>query len=219
MNNPEGSEADKWSPFEILQFRVAEIHWRGKVWKQLFAGVRENEEDVEDRISLMNRSAEAFFTIVQQMLLDDIIARICKLLDPAEQGPQKRENLSLLSALERARDRIDNDAQAKAIELIDEFKRKSEPLIRRRNWRISHDDFLVATGTEKPPEFVLDESMDGALRSAEAIMNIFDPRFREVEYRYADMIAQGDGRAILRALRQADQYRKACRALNCRPLV
>jgi hypothetical protein len=210
---------ERHTPFEILQFRVAEAHWRWKIWKQLFAGTRSNQDEVEQRISLMNRTASAFFTVIQQILLDDVIARVCKLLDPGVQGPKKRENLSLESAISRASKRIEGEKLAAATEQLKKFKVAALPLVEHRNWRIAHDDFLVAIGEEKVPALVLDDAIDGALQSAELIMELLDPNMATNQFLYGQMIARGDGDSLLRALRYADQYRKECRAQGRQPLA
>lgn len=201
------STADPTTPFKKLQFRVADVHWRWKNWKQLFMCDPARSEETDDRFTLMDSVSPHFFILLKDVLLQDVALRLCKLIDPAESGPPKarRRNFSLLAALEDAKARPEflNPSQVQA--LVSKMKSSSTPLIQWRNWIFAHDDYEVATGAHEPSPLT-DEHIESALRSAIEVMNLIDPQYGEVGFAYSEMIALGDADSLIQALRNAKKY-------------
>ncbi|HMN41409.1 MAG TPA: hypothetical protein PKE29_11235 [Phycisphaerales bacterium] len=208
-----------YTPFQWLQFSVADTHWRWRVWKQLFMASPEKPEEVAEWPKLMNSFAPVFFDMLDRLLFKDVVLSICKLVDPAEsptrQGPRRNFSLKAIALDEAARLGASKSDNAKS--LIDAFVTTSQPLITWRNWSIAHDDYLVATGAEPLPPLT-GTDVERAIASAVEIMTLLDATSATSEYRYDGMMAHGDGESIKYALRMAEQYRKECLAVGVRPL-
>lgn len=199
------------TPFQHLQFRVSEAHWRWKVWKQLYLGDPSKPDELMQRHELMVSAAASFFAMLQNLLLDDVVLRICKLVDPEEGGPHKarRKNLSLRAAIAEASARLTPAALTEANALAHALDKLTEPFKTWRNWRGAHDDRLTAIGDEVLPPLPFAD-VDGSLNGAVKIMQLLDPLSPDNEHRYDWMIAPGDGEGLLYALRCARQYHKEC---------
>lgn len=218
MNAPQQPPKPQ-TPFNTLQFRVAEAHWRWKVWKQIYMLGPAGEAEARDRIAVLNGAAPAFFAMLRDILLQDVALRLCKLVDPREEGRKKkpRRNFSLASALEDAKPRLDPSTATQVSTMLDRFKLASEPLIRWRHWVFAHDDYEVATGAHTPPG-LNDTHIDAALNAAVEIMRLLDPQAGNCEYAYDQLIALGDGDSLVFNLRCAKKYREECREQLKRPL-
>lgn len=182
-------------------------------------GDRAKPQEAMARVAMMNSAAPAFFAMLEGLLFEDVVLRVCKLIDKAESrtkmGP--RRNLSLKAALLDQSARLGAPVAKKLESLIDAFVATSEPLITWRNWYISHEDYLVATGVEPlPPLSGLD--VDQAAQKAVEIMELLDPVSETCEFGYDHMIGNGDGASLLYAMRCAQQYHKECLAIGVRPL-
>lgn len=207
------------TPFRILQHRVAEAHWRWKVWKQLYMGKHADDAEALERVRLMNSWAPAFFTMLKSLLIEDVVLRVCKLADAPKGGPAKakRRNLSLSAALVDAQSRLTLSEADRASSLIQAFRIAVEPMIKLRNWRIAHEDYDVATGVEDAPAFT-DKDVETAMASAVGIMELLDPEFGIAEFGYKSMLANDDGDSLVYALRCADVYHKDRMAKQLGPL-
>ncbi len=206
------------TPFQFLQFRIAEAYWRWKVWKQLFLGDPSKPDELMQRHASMNSWAPSFFAMLQNLLLDDVILRICKLDDPEYLNPRhanKRRNLSLEAAKAEALDRLEDASRRNVTKLIREFHKAARPLTTWRNRRISHEDHRTSVGQDVLPSIQL-ARIEACLSSATRVMRVLDTS--ESEYGYEHLIAMGDGESVLYALRCADQYQKEC-ALQFRPPI
>jgi hypothetical protein len=208
----------KPSAFEILQFRVADVHWRWKVWKQLFTADPSKPDEAREWQGLMNSVARDFFVLLQDVLLQDVVLRICKLFDPPTGGPKqaKRTSLSLAAVRESAKGRLTASAEADIRKRTFALQRTAKPLEAWRNRRLAHDDEQTATGASVLPMLQL-ARIEKALTQATEIMALLDPDSASREYQYDSMIAFGDGNALKYAIRCAAQYRKECVAKGCVP--
>src|SRR5690606_10075579 len=157
---------------QLLQSHLAEAHWRWKVWRQMFC------DSGEEGYRLMNSQAPAFFGLLENVLLDDIVLWLCKLADPKEQ--RGRENLSLEWAITDAEPRL-GDQAAKARRLLDELRRLMQPFRTWRHRRIAHHDKKTALRAEvlDPVRFA---DIDRAIGVATEIMKRLDGGAGEFAY-------------------------------------
>lgn len=199
------------TPFQHLQYRVVEAHWRWQIWKQLFLGDPSVPDELMQRHAVMNSAAPAFFAMLHSLLLDDVVLRICKLVDPAEGGPHKarRKNLSLRAAITEASARLTPVALTEANTLADALDKITEPFKQWRHRRVAHEDHLTAIGDEILPPLSFAD-VEQSFNSAIKIMQLLDPLAADNEYCYDGKIAMGDGEGLLYALRCAHQYHKEC---------
>lgn len=208
------------SAFKILQFRVADVYWRWKVWKQLFIADPSKPDDATEWQALMNSWAKNFFVMLHDVLLQDVVLRICKLFDPPIGGPKKakRTSLSLAAARESAKNQLAASAEAEIRKKTFALQRTAKPLEAWRNRLIAHDDELTATGASALPKLQL-ARIEQCLMQAAEIMMLLDPNSAQHAYQYDGMIAHGDGDSIKYAIRCAEQYKKECLAHGRRPLA
>ncbi|OPH10922.1 hypothetical protein CENA302_02950 [Cylindrospermopsis raciborskii CENA302] len=206
------SSASSRTPFEILQFRVAEAYWIWKVWKQLYMVGQGGIQEAEERMDVLNRFGVNFFRMLKGSLLQDVILRVCKWTDPEATQVRgvERPNLSLANALANAKSSLTPEQACKAEALLKKFKSVTPGLVQRRHWLYAHDDFNVATGKEDVPK-VSDTDVDIALQCAVDLMTVLDPKSADVEFGYGETIAIGDGNSIVEAMRYAKRWVKHCR--------
>ncbi len=65
--------------FESLRGETLDLHLRWKLYRHLYAGPKED-------IVLLNKSAPSIFAILQSLLLEDCVLRICRITDPPSRG-------------------------------------------------------------------------------------------------------------------------------------
>jgi hypothetical protein len=166
-----------------------------------------NEKGVQDaqgRIDLMNRTAPAFFATLKDILLFDVVLRICHLSDPSDtrvKGGESRENLSLENAYQTRRSLTTSESANKAKLALDEFKQHVRPLKALRDRKIAHADKASLGEGFGVRDTDVDRTIEAAIRTMDAL----DPRSTSVEYGYEGMIAFGDGDSLLSYLRLGDQ--------------
>lgn len=218
MSAPQPSPVPR-TPFGMLQIRVAEAHWRWKVWKQIYMIGPGGPAEASERMAMLDSAAPDFFRMLREILLQDVALRLCKLVDAGEGGPSKnrRRNLSLASAFDDAQPRLDSDTAGKVAAMLVNFKAASEPLVKWRHWVFAHDDYEVATGAHTPPR-LSDTHINEAMKAAAEIMRLLDPQGADCEFAYDQLIALGDGDSLLYHLRCAVKYREERLAQLKRPL-
>lgn len=189
------------TPFQLLQFRVSEAHWRWKVWKQLFLADPAKLAEAKERQRIQNSAAPVFFAMLQDVILQDVVLRLCKLADAEEGGHRqnKRRNFSLSGALIDARDQLSPANSGAAEKAIQSFKAASTALIKWRHWKFAHDDYEVAVGGQALPKLAIAD-VDAAMKSAVEVMQLLDPNAAHTEFAYDGTIAFGDGDSIMYAL-------------------
>ena len=120
----------------------------------------------QERRSLLKSTGGHFFVEVHRAFVNDVILRLSRLTDPAQQGRQ--DNLSLYAFLD---DINDPSLKSKIGNLIDEAKDKITPLKEHRHKRIAHFDLQVALNN---PNFALqpisNESVDEALSAVGEVL-------------------------------------------------
>jgi hypothetical protein len=196
-------------PFRVLQHRVAEVHWRWKVWKQLF------RDSGEEGNRLMNSHAPSFFWLVERTLFDDIVMRLCKLVDPPKGGPPtaRRTNLVLQWVFETAKTRLGTGARD-VEKLLDELGRLTRTLRSWRNRAIAHEDERTTRRAE-PLDSIPFGDIDRAISLAIEIMTGLEEE--DQAFLYDTMIAAGDGDSLLQSLRWAEKHVQEATAQHRRP--
>ncbi len=197
MGDP--ASASPPEPFRLIQQRIAELHWRWRTWKQLFVA------DEKRKYGLMRRATPMAFAVIQQALFDDVVLRVCKLVERPRGGSprQRRENLVLERFIIEAEQRGDQRA-ADAREKLGELGGCAKQLQRLRNRCIAHEDFETATSPQLPDAVeyrTVDRAIQLAIETAQQLEDDESP------YGYEWLIAPGDGEALLEALRRAEQGR------------
>jgi hypothetical protein len=208
----------KVADFELLQRRVAEAHWRWKVWKQLFVPDPGVPNDAAQRLALMNSVAPALFAMMHRVLFADVILCLCKLADPKDSRVRGgiRDNLTIKAARQRAAARLTSREQRVIDRRIAALDKTIMPFKLWRDRSVAHDDHLTALGLASLPRLA-GKKVERVLELVREVMVRLDPNSKTVDYSYDDSIALGDGTSLLDALRCAERYRKKCLAQGRRP--
>jgi hypothetical protein len=128
--------------FEELNYQINWLHAKWIVYRQLFGYS-------ERRIELLNECASACFRILHDALIGEIHVTLCKLTDPA--NSRKDENLSLEQLQKRLEAQSKDDLVNNLRTLLDDLKRKCEPIRLRRHKQLAHLDLNIALHNDLNP--------------------------------------------------------------------
>ncbi len=194
--------------YSRLSAECAHLHVNWNEYMVLFGA---NEET----IGLLNKSIPSFSRMMQDTLFENVLAHLCRLLDPPSTfgkdnlTVQRLPNLAaavLKPTLEEAIERV----QAKA-----EFARDW------RNKLISHSDLHLKLGrATKPLEPASRLQVKEALRGLTDVLNIVEWHYARATTSYEFVVPLGGAVALLRILEKARQAKKTRRErlLNNCPL-
>lgn len=148
--------------YHRLWNECAQIHMHWHQFEELFG---ENEA----RVEIMNASAPHFFSIVQDILWNDVLLHLCRLTDPPEMGGKK--NLSVQAVPDRISDaKLRSEVEALVEDAVEtcEFA---------RDWRhrhIAHRDLPLALNDETadPLEPASRNNVNEALEALRAVLTV-----------------------------------------------
>lgn len=184
-----------------LREEVVGLHGVRKVMLDLFG------RD-EDTVALLNRSAGTLFSIVETLLIRDLIMGIGRLTDPAVQGKGKGAKMNL--SVERLLDLpwISNSPERQRLvqEKLQMVSTSTEPFRDHRNKKIGHLDLATRIGDEVLPGLTVSH-VDIALRAIADAMNAANPDQNSTTF-YADVIHSGGADSLVNRLRQAEKWRR-----------
>jgi len=167
------------------------LHWKWSDYASLFGSKPE-------RIDLLNSAAPAFFKLTQDMMWENILLHICRLMDPPRTAG--KDNLTLQS-LPRM---VAGDSRPEVEELLAVAKRKCEFAIDWRNRHIAHRDLRLVL--EKSAVALAGASRRNVIDALEAIASVLNA----VEFRYTAATVyydlsysrRGDATSLLHVLRE-----------------
>ena len=153
--------------FYELWRETVSLHWKWVEYRQLYG-------TNESRIELLNRAAPQFFRMVQDVLWEDIVLHVARLMDKRKGtlGIQKLPNL------------VKGEAAKKDVQnLVNEAGSKSKFCKDWRNRHIAHRNLALATNPQsvEPLETASREKMAEALDSIAAVLNAVSAHFRDSE--------------------------------------
>jgi hypothetical protein len=181
-------------PFEVLWQEVVHLHYRYKVFKQLYADGR--------RVDLLNEHAEGFFGLNQQIWIESIILGLSRILDDTNGTTGLRVLVKKMST-------------SGPHQIVDELKKRLEELETlskatieaHRNNRIAHLNarFHPSGGKEDPPPLTV-ENIEKLFTDIAALMNVVgvNAGHGTTVYDLADSLSDGD--TLIFALRKADRF-------------
>jgi hypothetical protein len=172
---------------------VCRLHAYWKVFCQLFG---------EDQsVSVLNSAASFAASSIQSALSENIILRITKLTDPAEQ--HGRKNLSLARLLEVTES---EDLRNRICPLLDNITEAAKPLRERRNKWSAHRDLKYALSIEKALPPVTWANLDHVLKLIRAFMHEIEKRYGRGASLYERIELGGDGEALVFYLRSGIRF-------------
>lgn len=125
---------DLGSLYHALHNEVVWLHAKWSEYKKLYA-------ESPERVDLLNDSAGHFFSVVQEVMWENVLMHISRLTDPAVQG--KHNNLTLLKLPEAV---TDPSLAKKLSEQTALAKSKAEFAKMRRNKIHAHQELSLALG-------------------------------------------------------------------------
>ena len=183
--------------FDSLRDEAITLHVGWKLYRRLYAG---SSEDVV----LLNKSGSSIFRMLQFLLFDDCLLRLCRLTDPASSGPYKYRSIrQLVSALR------DVDASIFECDLgvaVRELEAACSEIRTLRNARIAHSDLehsLEISASPLPGISIKD--VDHALRLLSKLLNHIEVPMRRSRTYYGDILVpvDADSERLLSLLRSA----------------
>jgi len=192
--------------FERLSEDVVWLHARWTLYKQLFAVSQE-------RVNLLNRTADELFYTIQQVLWDDLILTMCKLFDRPQDGGKK--NLVLAGLMSHLNSDKYKSLKEKLQSLMDSFmddkEKKLEPFRHQRNKRIAHRDYPTAfSSTAFPITVEMVESVLADIRNClNMVQDHFDGHTTAYEHYYNRRVVDGLFIALKNTMAYEDELKRS----------
>lgn len=155
----------------------------------------------------MEKWGAGIFALIQDLLLHDVLLRLCKLTDDMGAGP--RTNLVLERVLEQAESWLTPAQFSEAKAKFGELRAAVKSLKEWRNKLIAHEDEQTAMGIRQLPAVRFAE-ISAAVDACEQILTAVDPNAEHTQFMYRHMISAGDGNSLIQVLRFAQAWRNHC---------
>jgi len=172
-------------------------------WNQYRALFAESQE----RIDLLNRVGRTFFFIIQEVLHDDVLMHIARLVDPENSGKNK-ENLSLLQLASVVK--IHTPQISAEIEsLVKQAKDKARFVEDWRHHRLAHTDLNLALGLRAKALPGIDlEQIEEFLRALRNVLRKILSHFWQIGDSFI-VYADRDAEYLVEFIRQAVEAKDA----------
>jgi hypothetical protein len=185
------------STFDDLKDEVAWLHTIWENHRQLF-------QTSEKRRKLLAEWAYAFFLIIHQVLIDNVLLLLSKLTDPAGEG--KTQRLSSETLQKRVEKHGDHKLVSELKETLGKLKEKSHVIRTHRNKRLAHIDMEVKMKRAEL-DHVSVEMVEEMLALAGAYMNAVEGHYYQREVRYQFGIdSYSDADALVTKLRHGLRF-------------
>ncbi len=177
------------------------MHGKWTIYRQLFA-------TSDKRLDMLNKTAAAFFIMVQELLIGDIQLSLTKLTDPAG----KRKNLSF-ELLQKQVKVHDYGLSSQLGKVLDNLNDKCGVFRFRRNKRLAHLDFDTAMKKgAQPLPGISRQMIEDALSLVREYMNTVERHYYQRETIYQrPIMARSDGNALVAILRHGFRYMELLR--------
>jgi hypothetical protein len=163
--------------YDDLRNELLNLHYKWQEFRGLFGHSPE-------RVALLNRAAPGWFSLVQKVLLDDVLLHIARLTDPPDTGGKQNLSVRRLPALV-----LDSALRQKVEQLLKEATLTCAFARTIRNHSLAHID--LQTFLNKHSESLLTATSTDitvALASLGTILNTLDEHFHGASTHYSDII-------------------------------
>ncbi len=178
---------------------VALLHVRWGEYVQLYGTSRE-------RVELLNSTARFFFNVIHDVLLDDTLLSIARLVDRTKTRGKENMTIRLLP------EAVDPSISESVCRLTDRAVKASQFCTDLRNRRIAHRDLAVVLGkSSKPLEQASRAKVSDALESIAAVLNAVAVHYLESAIPFPPLPRTGGVEQLLYILddgRKVDQQRR-----------
>jgi hypothetical protein len=187
---------------EPLRIETIFLHEAWKIFEQLYFD--------RGKAELAYRSANNFFVFVARAAVDSMLSAVARLGDPP--STCNRENLSLSYLVETVEKVVPPEVKREMRRHLSAFDNASEPVREWRNKMLAHKDLRAALGEGLLPSGVTPETMRDVLSEITAILNVIDMYYGEGEWKYDQVILDGDGDTVIELLKKAEAHKECIRA-------
>jgi len=170
--------------YHALHNEVAWLHAKWKQYCHLYASA--------ETVDLLNETAGFFFRVVQDVMWNDVMLHVARLMERAELG--RKENLVLC----RLAGAIEDAALAARVAALVERAKTETAFIRDwRNRRLAHNDLQLAldSGSQPLPD-VSHDQMERALAALRAVMNEIQLHYWDSTTDYEFCVAHTDAESL-----------------------
>jgi len=184
--------------FDSLRGEAIDLHLRWKLYRHLYAGPKED-------VVLLNRSAPSLFAILQSLLFDDCVLRICRITDPNSRGGY--EYLSVYQLAESIRSASAENLVRDLEPALEQLEAACSKMRTLRNARIAHADLKQALQiAPEPLPGISIGDVNTALRLLEKLLNVVEAMLRRSRTFYGDVLlpVDDDVDRLLSLLRKAN---------------
>ncbi len=189
--------------FNELKNQVIWVHTKWENYRQLF-------EASDTRLRLLNKCAHAFFLIIHNALIVDVLMSLSKLTDPA--GKRKRKTLSFEQLQKQVKKNGDWGLASKLSEILGKLKEKSEEIQNYRNKRLAHLDLDITLKRAKLDNITV-KMIEEVLALAGEYMNAIEGHYYQTEVLYEGGISSyGDGDALVAILKDGLRLKELVKA-------
>mgnify|MGYP000478989467 CR=1 FL=1 len=179
--------------YSSLYDEITWLHAKWQQYRQLYA--------TPETVKLLNQIAGFFFRVVQDVLWEDLLLHIARLIDQPK-TKRAKENLTLL----RLAPGIDEPKLAREVRtLVKNVERESAFAVDWRMRRLAHRDLALALNerSAQPLPGVSRERMKRALSAITLVMNKIEGHFWNSEVAFDYIITQSDAETLTYYLRLA----------------
>jgi hypothetical protein len=191
-----------------LHMEIATLHFRWKIFRQIFVIDPDNPDKTQARYDLMNALLPNFFEEVRDLMLDFALLHICRITDDRQTKVKGciEENL-VIGQLIEVIDPMKSPALATvASDLrnrLDDIKKKCQPIRDHRNKRISHQDMkaLLLTTTVLPQVTI--QMVEVAVRAIREFLDAFELAIWGSKTQFESVVSTDDGDTVIEVLKRA----------------
>ena len=188
--------------FNELKNQVVWLHTKWENYRQVFG--------TSEKLKLLDECAHAFFLIIHNALIDDVLMSLSKLTDPA--GKKTKKHLSFEKLQKRVKKNCDHELASQLQAKLDDLKKKSEVIRTHRDKRLAHLDSEVAMKQGLNLDKISVKMVEEALALAGEYMNALEGHYYPTEFLYEGGISSyGDGDALVAILKDGLRLKELVR--------
>jgi len=181
--------------FDALRDETLALYVRWKPYRSLYTGAPPD-------IDLLNTSGATLFAVLQAVIFDDLVLRLCKLTEPVGTSYENLSIHRLRAALEAHDPEFVAHQLEKRLANLDVHCR---PLRTVRNKRIAHVDLQHALRVKTDPVAGLTRGgIERVVRMLDSILNLVEERYRHTHTYYDAILVplSADGERLTEILRR-----------------
>ncbi len=177
-----------------------EVAWLNQKWLEFQSLYTKGQK----RVDVLNETAPHFFCMIQEVLRDDILLHIARLVENSKDGSNNR-NTNLTFPILKGK--ISDESLGKEVNrLIDKAIEEAEFAVSWRNKRLAHIDYSHALRKVAQLQDIDEGQIATVLKTFGSILNLLQVHFLDTPTAYEHSISPYDAEALLSCLAVAAEY-------------